>query len=96
MPENERETIMTLKYYEPWHLLHQLQRTLHQPSYPTLAGRTQDDSDNVVTGDWVPAVDIKEEQGRFVIHADIPGVEPDDIDITMENGILSFKGILCH
>ncbi|HJP36707.1 MAG TPA: Hsp20/alpha crystallin family protein, partial [Gammaproteobacteria bacterium] len=29
---------------------------------------------------------------RFVITADVPGVEPDDIEITMEHGILTIKG----
>ncbi|MDH5190847.1 MAG: Hsp20/alpha crystallin family protein, partial [Gammaproteobacteria bacterium] len=48
--------------------------------------------DNVVTSDWAPAVDIKEEADRFVIHADIPGVDSKDIDIHMEDGILTIKG----
>jgi HSP20 family protein len=33
-----------------------------------------------------------EEADRFVLHADLPGVNPKDIDITMENGVLSLKG----
>ena len=41
---------------------------------------------------WRPAVDIKEEDKQFVIRADIPGVDPKDIEITMEAGILSIKG----
>lgn len=41
---------------------------------------------------WVPAVDIREEEGAFVIHADIPGVEPKDIDVSMDNGVLTIKG----
>ena len=42
--------------------------------------------------DWVPAVDIKEEDTRFVIHADVPGVDPDDIEVRMEDGVLTIKG----
>ena len=55
---------------------------------------TQEESDqlNVVTSQWTPRVDIKEEDTRFVIFADIPGVDPKDIEITMEKGILSIKG----
>ena len=41
---------------------------------------------------WYPAVDIKEEKEKFLITADVPGVEPKDIDITMENGLLTVKG----
>ena len=41
---------------------------------------------------WAPAVDILEEKDRFVVRADLPGVEPGDIDVSMENGILSVAG----
>ncbi len=50
------------------------------------------ENSNVVTSDWVPVVDIKEEKDRFVLHADLPGVDPDKIDITMEEGVLSIRG----
>jgi HSP20 family protein len=57
----------------------------------TLAGFEDEDS-SVVTSTWAPAVDIKEEDERFIIKADVPGVDPKDIDVTMENGVLTLKG----
>lgn len=51
-----------------------------------------DDQSNVVTSQWQPRVDIKEEAKRFVIAADIPGVDPKDIEIHMEKGVLSIRG----
>ncbi len=42
--------------------------------------------------DWIPAVDIFEEKDRFVVRADIPGVDPADIDVNMDCGILSISG----
>ena len=50
------------------------------------------DQSNVVTSQWAPRVDIKEEDGRFVIYADVPGVEPADIEVHMDKGILTIKG----
>ncbi|MEO7062844.1 MAG: Hsp20/alpha crystallin family protein [Dokdonella sp.] len=50
------------------------------------------DQSNVVTSQWTPRVDIKEEDKRFVILADIPGVDPKDIEVHMDKGILSIKG----
>jgi HSP20 family protein len=47
---------------------------------------------NAVASQWTPRVDIREEDTRFAIVADIPGVDPKDIEITMEKGILSIKG----
>ena len=55
-----------------------------------------DDQSNVVTSQWQPRVDIKEEPKRFVIAADIPGVDPKDIEIHMENGVLTIRGERKH
>ena len=46
----------------------------------------------LTVADWVPRVDIHEEKDRFVVLADVPGVEPKDIDITAENGVLTVRG----
>jgi HSP20 family protein len=54
-----------------------------------LVGR--DDNGHSVA-DWVPAVDIIEEKDRFLLKADVPGVKPEDIDVNMENGVLSVSG----
>lgn len=41
---------------------------------------------------WVPAVDIVEEPSRFVIRADLPGVDPATIDLLVERNELVVKG----
>lgn len=41
---------------------------------------------------WVPAVDIVEEPSRFVIRADLPGVDPAGIDLLVERNELVLKG----
>ncbi len=41
---------------------------------------------------WVPRVDVREEAERFVILADLPGIEPEQIEIQMDKGVLSIKG----
>ena len=78
---------MTLMKYEPWSLLEQMRREMERfDGYPTAEGS------NVATSDWVPAVDIKEDKDSFKIVADIPGVDPKDIEVHMENGMLTIKG----
>ena len=42
--------------------------------------------------EWVPAVDIKEESERFVIQADVPGVDVKDLEITMTENVLLLQG----
>ena len=41
---------------------------------------------------FLPAVDVREEAGRFVVEADLPGVAPSDIEVTAEKGILTVRG----
>lgn len=46
----------------------------------------------VTGGDWAPAVDVREEEDRYVVSADIPGVDPKEIDITFDSGVLAITG----
>ena len=41
---------------------------------------------------WIPSVDVHEEAERYVVRADLPGVSPDDIEITADAGVLTIKG----
>ncbi len=41
---------------------------------------------------WAPAVDIHEEESRYLLIADIPGVDRENIEITLEDGVLTLKG----
>jgi HSP20 family protein len=77
---------MAITRYEPWSLLHQLHRELDRAR----EGTNGDGS--TATAEWAPAVDIKEEADKFVLQADLPGVKPEEIDISMEEGVLTIRG----
>ena len=81
---------MNMMQYDPWRKLQQLQREMGTLFDPLLG--TTDESATIATSDWVPAVDIKEEDTQFLVVADIPGVAPENIEVKMENGMLSIKG----
>lgn len=81
---------MSMLRYQPWGLLNQLHGEADS-LFNTRQGRN-DDTDQLATRDWIPAVDIREEDSRFIIHADVPGVDPGDIEVNMEDGVLSIKG----
>jgi HSP20 family protein len=70
--------------------MHQLQNEMSRVFDNAVAGA--EDGSNVVTSRWTPAVDIREDSGQFVLAADVPGVDPKDIEVTMENGVLTIKG----
>ena len=80
---------MALMRYEPLNLLNQLQREVNRLFETSRFG---DEETGHMLADWMPAVDIKEEPTQFVLHADLPGVDIKDIEITLENGVLTLKG----
>jgi HSP20 family protein len=55
-------------------------------------GENGSDDSSVVTSQWAPRVDVVEEPGRFVIFADLPGVDPSEVEVLMDKGILSIRG----
>lgn len=82
---------MAIVRYSPW----TVNPSLHNEIRSVFDRFLQDgegDQSNVVTSEWTPRVDIREEAEQFLIEADIPGVDPKDIEIHMENGVLSIRG----
>ena len=47
--------------------------------------------DTAAAGTWLPAVDIREHDAQFVLHADLPGVDPDSIDIDVDDRTLTVR-----
>ncbi|HSC46876.1 MAG TPA: Hsp20/alpha crystallin family protein [Gammaproteobacteria bacterium] len=77
---------MNVIRYEPWTAMDQLMNHLFDGRRLALAGET------AAAAVWAPTVDIKEEAGHYVIHADVPGVDPKDIEVTLEEGVLTLSG----
>lgn len=83
---------MAFTGYDPFALLTDVQREVNRLFNDRTAEDGGADSSRVITGAWTPAVDIKEEAERFVVLADLPGVDPKDIEITTDQNVLSIKG----
>lgn len=83
---------MNVIRYEPLSVLRRLNEEVGRLFDDSYYGLADSDQSSAVTSHWAPAVDIEEESDRFVLRADVPGVESKDIEITMENGVLTIKG----
>ena len=86
---------MTVVRYEPVNMVRQYQDEMnrlfqHEDSFARNRAGARAHS---AVRKWEPAVDVKEEDGRYLITADVPGVEPQDIEITMDEGVLAIKGM---
>jgi len=77
---------MTIVRYDPWAIVSRFQRQLDRALGENAASA---DSASV---SWIPHVDIREEAERFVVAADLPGVEGKDIEVTADKGVLTIRG----
>jgi HSP20 family protein len=48
--------------------------------------------EDLVSGTWVPPVDVAETQDRILVRAEVPGMKQEDIQIEFENGLLTIRG----
>jgi HSP20 family protein len=80
-------TMATTVRYEPWSLHRDLVNEVNR-LFERAGGS---DASSGATADWTPPVDIEEYTDKFVLYADVPGVDPKSIEVTLEKGVL----ILC-
>ena len=79
---------MTLLRYEPWGVVARLQRHFER-NFGDVANSFANGEEQAA---WIPSVDIHQEADKFIVRADLPGVEPKDISVTAENGVLTVSG----
>lgn len=72
---------MNIARFEPWSYVDLLNRSVARPA------RAQADDE------WRPAVDILENDARFLLRADVPGVDAGEIDVSMDAGVLTISGV---
>jgi HSP20 family protein len=48
--------------------------------------------EDLVSGAWVPPVDVAETQDRILVRTELPGLRQEDIQIEFENGLLTLRG----
>ena len=78
---------MAVVRYEPWNVVSQLQSEINR-----VFGNLSDTDSNSATSEWSPAVDVREYSNRFQLLLDVPGVDPKDVEITLDNGVLTVSG----
>ncbi|MGH8144153.1 MAG: Hsp20/alpha crystallin family protein [Steroidobacteraceae bacterium] len=80
---------MALLRYEPWNTMARLHRQIDQIFGDTVSTPAANGEGAVA---WIPSVDIHEESDKFVLQADLPGVESKDISVTADKGVLTLTG----
>jgi HSP20 family protein len=86
----------TMMRWDPFQDLRSAQDEMTQMS-PMLAHALglharQQGNDQAMTTAWAPALDISERKDAYLVTVELPGLKPEDLDITMEDGLLTLKG----
>ena len=77
---------MAMVRYNPWGF-GELQNEINR-----LFNNLDDPDSSSATAGWVPPVDIQEFDTRFQLYVDVPGVDPNAVEITLDNGVLTISG----
>jgi HSP20 family protein len=81
---------MTMIKYDPFRELRSLQDEVNRLFSSSFSRR---DGDNeLMRGAWSPQVDIFENKNEIVLEAELPGMKPEDVNISIENNILTIHG----
>src|ERR1700716_4150095 len=74
--------------YEPWGVVSQLHNAINR----VFGSLNNDGEGSSATAEWVPAVDIREYTDRFQLLMALPGVDPKEVEITLDNGVVTVAG----
>jgi HSP20 family protein len=72
-----------------WNPMREMERVWHG-FRPDLA-RSADESE-LSAGDWMPTTDIHETEDAYDLKLELPGVKKEDVDVSVDNGMLSISG----
>jgi HSP20 family protein len=81
---------MTITRYDPFRDLRNLQEEVNR-LFTGNAGRTFDD-EGIARGAWSPSVDIYENKDQIVLEAELPGMNREDFDLTVESNVITLRG----
>ena len=80
---------MKLTKYEPFREL----RGLHDEMNQLFSGFGKGfDANEFARGAWAPSVDIFEDQEKLIVEAELPGMNREDFELSVENNVLTLKG----
>jgi HSP20 family protein len=72
---------------DPWGVMPRLQEEINR-----LFGNTRENDSSSATATWVPPVDIHEYPDRFELYVDLPGIDPGEVELTLDGGVLTLSG----
>ena len=83
---------MGIVRWEPFRDLLSLQDRMNRLFDESVRGMSRGGEEEWTQGSWAPAIDIYEQGNQVVLKAELPGVDPKNVDIHIENNTLTLRG----
>src|ERR687894_3282752 len=83
---------MTLQRWDPFNELRRMQETMNQ----LWRGFGTNTTEGQEMETWAVPLDVVQQGDNFVIRASLPGVNPDNIDVSIEDNVLTIRGQSTH
>ncbi|HLL71972.1 MAG TPA: Hsp20/alpha crystallin family protein [Pyrinomonadaceae bacterium] len=81
---------MSITRYDPFRDLRMLQDEVNRLFSSNLSRSFGDE--NIARGAWAPTVDIYENKDQIVLEAELPGMNREDFELSIENNVLTLRG----
>ena len=82
---------MNLIKWDPFRELDDVSSRLNR-IFGRLPSRSGSENEMLAVADWMPSVDISETDSAYLIKGEIPGVNKDDVKVTIQDGMLTIQG----
>ncbi|MFW6051679.1 MAG: Hsp20/alpha crystallin family protein [Myxococcota bacterium] len=73
-----------------WSPFRELEQMMERMGH--LFPRGEGEREQLALADWAPSVNIREDEGAYVIEAELPRVSRDDVKVSVEEGVLTIEG----
>ena len=70
----------------------EMERMLRQALGSAAGVRRGDDGAASTAGAWGPALDVEESEDGYTVHVELPGVAPEDVEVSLEDDVLTVRG----
>jgi len=81
----------TIVRWDPFKEMRSLQEGMNR-MFEDYAGRSRHPDEDFITGSWTPNVDVRETKDSLELQVEVPGIDPKEVGVSVENGILTLKG----
>jgi HSP20 family protein len=89
--KTEDDAMSTIVRWDPFKEVATLQDRMNRV-FGEAWGRTHRPDEDYISGSWMPAVDVRESKDALEISTELPGIEPKEVEVSVENGVLTLKG----